>query len=152
MRKQEAMSAKLFPQRIAAACPPGSLLKRHASQPRSAASEAAGRDVSYLAMVRQLPCLKCGMIPSEAAHVRMSSAAFGKTSGLQKKPEDRFALPLCSDDHRLARDAQHSRSELSFWGEIGINPLIVCEKLYAQRGDLVAMDNVIRVAIAERGK
>lgn len=139
-----------FPQRIAARCPPGSLLKRHANQPLRERHEATGRDVSYLAMVRQCPCLKCGMEPSEAAHVRMSSAAFGKTSGLQKKPEDRFALPLCADCHRLARDAQHSRSELSFWGEIGIAPLIVCERLYAKRGDLVAMQAVVMVAIAER--
>lgn len=142
---------KSFPQRIAAAHPPGSLLKHVHIQSRAHAAEMAGRDVSYLTMVRQLPCLKCGMEPSEAAHVRMSSAAFGKTSGLQKKPEDRFALPLCADCHRLARDAQHSRSELSFWGGLGINPLITCARLYAQRGDPVAMENVIRVAIAERG-
>lgn len=140
-----------FPRRIAAACPPGSLLKRHSVQPRNVVSEATGRDVSYLAMVRQCPCLKCGMEPSEAAHVRMASAAFGKTSGLGKKPEDRFALPLCAYCHRLARDAQHQRSELSFWGELGINPMLTAQRLYAQRGDLVAMRAVCMVAIAERG-
>ncbi len=39
-----------------------------------------------------------------------------------------------------------------FWAELGINPLIVCEQLYAQRGDLVAMRAVIFNAIAQRGK
>lgn len=141
-----------FPRRIAAASPPGSLLKRHSTQPRRDAKEVTGRDADYLAQVRDCPCLKCGMEPSEAAHVRMSSAAFGKTSGLQKKPEDRFSLSLCADCHRLARNAQHNRCEVEFWAALGISPLVVCEKLYAKRGDLVAMRAVVMVAIAERGR
>lgn len=40
-------------QRISAVAPPGSLLKRGQVQPRTR-SEVAGRDLSYLAMVRQL--------------------------------------------------------------------------------------------------
>lgn len=138
--------------RVTAVSPPGSLLKRHPVQPRGGVKEAAGRDLSYLAQVRQLPCLCCGMEPAgEAAHVRMASAAFGKSSGLQKKPEDKWALPLCGADHRVSRYAQHNRSELAFWIDLGINPLIVCTNLYAQRGDLVAMRAVVMVAIAERG-
>lgn len=46
--------------------------------------------------------------------------------------------------------AQHSRGERMFWAELGINPLLVAQRLYAQRGDLVAMRAVILVAIAER--
>lgn len=83
--------------------------------------------------------------------MRSASAAFGKASGLQKKPEDRWALPLCADDHRLNRNAQHNRGELAFWHELGINPLLTCQKLYAVRGDLVAMRAVIFITIAERG-
>jgi len=45
------------------------------------------------------------MEPTEAAHLRMASAAYGKSSGLNRKPEDRWVLPLCADDHRLARHA-----------------------------------------------
>jgi hypothetical protein len=110
------------------------------------------RDADYLAMIRTLPCLKCGMEPSEATHVRFACAAYGKASGLQKKPEDRWSLPLCAEDHRLARDAQHSRAEQSFWNELGINPLAACVRLYAQRGDLVAMRAIVFIIIAERGK
>jgi hypothetical protein len=91
------------------------------------------------------------MEPSEAAHVRMSSAAYGKTSGLQKKPADSWALPLCADDHRLARHAQHNQGEARFWADLGINPFITCVRLYAQRGDLVAMQAVIFLTIATRG-
>jgi hypothetical protein len=140
------------PQRLTRAAPVGSLLKSFAApaqRPRAIETE---RDPDYLAMVRQCPCLKCGMEPSEAAHVRFASAAFGKASGLGKKPADEYSLPLCSGCHRLDRDAQHSRGEKMFWIQLGINPLIVAEKLYAQRGDLVAMRAVVMTAIAERGR
>jgi hypothetical protein len=143
------------PQRLSHHAPPGSLLKRFdAPTPRIDARVKTGhaeRDPDYLSMVRQCPCLKCGMEPSEAAHVRYACASFGKASGLAKKPDDRFALPLCSGCHRLDRDAQHNRGEKLFWIQLGINPLITCGKLYAQRGDMVAMRAVIFSAIAERG-
>jgi hypothetical protein len=82
-----------FPRRIVHPGPPGHLLKR-VSQPRARVEEVAGRDLPYLALVRQLPCLKCGMEPSEAAHVRFASAAFGKASGLGRKPDDRHSVPF----------------------------------------------------------
>jgi hypothetical protein len=139
------------PRRLTPPAAPGALLKSFAApapRPRKADSQ---RDPDYLALVRQCPCLKCGMEPSEAAHVRFASAAFGKASGLGKKPPDRFCLPLCADCHRLARDAQHNRNEQEFWASLGINPLIACEKLYAQSGDLLAMRAVIFSTIAQRG-
>lgn len=138
------------PQRLTFPSPPGSLLKRFSCQPQRRQEE-TGRDVGYLAMVRQLPCLKCGSEPSEAAHIRFASAAFGKASGLGRKPDDRHSAPLCSGCHRLDRDAQHNRGEREFWDSLGINPLIVAEKLYAARGDLVAMRAVVLVTISERG-
>jgi hypothetical protein len=143
---------KDFPQRLAATAPPGSLLKRTSVQPRVLRQEVTGRDLPYLALVRQLPCLKCGMEPCEAAHVRFASAAFGKASGMQKKPDDRHSVPLCAGCHRLDRDAQHTRNEREFWDSVGINPLMVAEKLYRQRGDLVAMRAVVMTVIAERGR
>lgn len=138
------------PQRLFAPSRPGELLKQLFVAPRPHKT-ACDHDAGYLALVRQCPCLKCGMEPSEAAHVRFSSAAFGKASGLGKKPADRFSAPLCSDCHRLARDAQHTRNEQEFWASLGINILICCEQLYAQRGDLVAMRAVIFTTIAQRG-
>ncbi|WP_339501002.1 MULTISPECIES: hypothetical protein [Pseudomonas] len=143
----------LRPQRITPPAAPGALLKTVGTpaQPRFRAEPAD--DPDYLALVRQCPCLYCGVDPcGEAAHVRLASAAFGKSSGLQKKPEDRWALPLCRDDHLNARHAQHRRGEDAFWQALGINPLLVCERLYARRGDLVAMRAVAMVAIAERSR
>jgi hypothetical protein len=139
------------PRRLTPPAPTGSLLKRFAAPAPRVRKAESGRDPDYLAQVRQLPCLKCGMEPSEAAHVRYASAAFGKASGLGKKPEDRHAVPLCAGCHRLDRDAQHARGERFFWAELGINPLIVADRLYAARGDLVAMRAVVMAAIAQRG-
>jgi hypothetical protein len=125
------------------------MLKTVSSAPRVRKTE-TDSDPAYLAMVRQCPCLHCGMEPSEAAHIRYASAAHGKASGLNKKPADKWALPLCAQDHRLARDAQHNRGEQEFWHALGIHPLICAEQLYAQRGDLVAMRAVVFVTIAQR--
>lgn len=144
------------PQRILPPSAPGSLLKRFdapASRRDYRAEPGNGeRDPDYLAMVRTLPCLYCGMEPcGEAAHVRMASAAFRKASGMNKTPPDKWALSLCGPDHRVLKTAQHQHGEAQFWYRLGISPLIVCEKLFAQRGDLVAMRAVVFLAIAERG-
>jgi hypothetical protein len=139
------------PQRIFAPSRPGSLLKR-APSPPAPRKDATDQDADYLKLVRQCPCLHCGMDPCyEAAHVRMASAAHGKASGLNKKPPDRWALPLCPDHHRLLATCQHHRGEQLFWDELGINALMTCAKLYAQRGDLVAMRAVVFTTISKRG-
>ena len=139
------------PQRPFPPSPVGSLLKRASVSPPQPRENPIG-DADYLSLVRDLPCLSCGMEPSEAAHVRFASAAFGKASGLQKKPEDKWALPLCAQCHRLNRDAQHNGGEREFWERLGIDPLPTCVALYAQRGDLVAMRAVIFLTISQRGK
>lgn len=140
------------PQRIVHDSKPGSLLKRTGaavapSQPRS-----TDGDADYLGLIRRLPCLSCGMEPSEAAHLRLSSAAYGKASGLGKKPHDSWALPLCSADHRLAKTAQHNRNEAEFWNSLGINPLQTCVELYAARADPAAMRMIAVLTIATRQK
>ena len=138
------------PQRLAPPSPPGSLLKRAVERPQQRAE--ADRDPDYLGQIRACPCLHCGMEPSEAAHVRYASAAFGKASGMGKTPSDRFALPLCAEHHRLSRHAQHHHGERQWWEALGINPLICAENLYACRGDLVAMRAVIFLTISQREK
>ena len=142
-----------LPKRIARIAPMGSLLKHSISIAPIAHQERSSTDEFYLAMVRQLPCIKCGMEPcGEAAHVRLTSAAFHKRGGMQRKPEDRWALPLDRGCHQTDRDALHRRGEYLFWADLGLNPLLICERLYAQRGDLVAMRAVILSAMAERGR
>ena len=142
------------PQRISRIAPPGALLKRItvAAPRRDFREPSKGGDKAHLEQVRQLPCLKCGMEGCEACHVRFASAAYGKASGLGKKPEDRWAVPLCAGDHRLAKDAQHNRNEQAFWAELDINPLAGATALWNCRGDYVAMHMVVVKAIADRRK
>ena len=140
------------PQRPFPPSPVGSLLKRASVSPPQPREKPIG-DADYLSLVRECPCLSCGLDPcGEAAHVRFSSAAFGKASGLGKKPDDKWALPCCGWDHRVLKTAQHNRNEEEFWASLGINALATCVALYAQRGDMVAMRAVIFVTIAQRGK
>lgn len=137
------------PQRLANSAAPGALLKRPVvgrSPPRNRSPE-RDRDEAYLVMIRQLPCLHCTLEPcGEAAHVRRQSGVHNKRGGIGKKPADKWAVPLCHEHHML----QHSVGELQFWYELGIEPLLVCEKLYAKRDDFVAMRAVTFSAIAER--
>lgn len=142
------------PRRLTPPAAPGALLKRFDAPIMRARKQAeAAHDPAYLDMVRQLPCLYCGVEPcGEAAHVKMASGAFGKPLRFGKKPDDRWSLPLCRDDHLNALHAQHRQSEAAFWEGLGINPLLTAAKLYAQRGDLVAMRAVAIAAIAERDK
>jgi hypothetical protein len=139
------------PQRIVHDSKPGDLLKR-ATAPTATARTSDHGDADYLALIRQMPCLSCGMELSEAAHLRLSSAAYGKASGLGKKPHDKWALSLCSQCHRLAKTAQHNRNEAEFWASLGINPLSCAVELYAARGDPVSMRMIVVLTIATRWK
>ncbi len=142
------------PQRLFAPSKPGSLLKHAgaADLPQQPRKLGVWEDVGYLRLIRQLPCLYCGVEPcGEAAHVKFSSAQFGRANSLGKRPHDRFAVPLCRDDHQNARHAQHKGNEEAFWIGLGISPYPVAAQLYAQRGDLVAMRAVIYVTISQRG-
>ena len=70
---------------------------------------------------------------------------------MRAKPSDKFALPICGGCHREDNDALHRIGESLFFHILGVDPLLIAEKLYAQRGDLVAMRAVIFAAIAGRG-
>lgn len=123
-------------------------------------------DAEHLDLVRDLPCLASGALPTvrrrnEAAHIRYSSAAFGKVNpGGGAKPDDRWAVPLSPEKHQGNKDAQHSNGEEWWWEAIGINPLRVADQLYAvssalrlgraPREDIVrALTNIVIKARAE---
>jgi hypothetical protein len=128
------------PQRLTPPAQPGALLKRAFGIAQRIKLKVVGdSDPVYLAMVRQMPCLGCNDSPCEAAHVRMQSGAYNKHGGMAMKPSDRHSLPLCSDCHR----EQHRIGERAFWSMVGIHPLFVCQRLYAARGDLTTMRDVV---------
>ena len=91
---------------------------------------------AYLDKIRECPCVICGA-QAEAAHVRMSSAAYGKTNGRN----DKWCLPLCPHDHRLGPDAQHNSGEAEWWARKGIDPLEIAQRLWASQ-DLAEMQAI----------
>lgn len=46
---------------------------------------------------------------------------------------------MSGDCHR----EQHRIGERAFWSIVGINPLLLAERLYAARGDLVKMRSIV---------
>jgi hypothetical protein len=118
-------------QRLNNIAKPGSLFK--VAKPRKKLDLGRSlrkRDDDYLARIRECPCLKCGKEPSgEAAHVRMTLD--GKPmAGMSSKPDDKWTLPLCHTCHM----DQHSVGELTFWHEVGIDPIKACLKLQTAPG------------------
>ena len=92
------------------------------------------RDPSFLAYVRRLPCavgpIGCsGGI--EAAHIRYGLPGEPLT-GMQRKPDDCRAVPLCAGHHRTNPDAQHAGNERRWWLDRGIDPHALAAMLYAR--------------------
>jgi hypothetical protein len=99
---------------------------------------------THLEWIRELPGLTDGVVGStEAAHVRMGSLAHGKPeSGLQKKPDDKWTVPLSAAEHRR----QHSMNEEVFWRLNNIDPLIVAPLLWSASGDTDAALQIMAAA------
>ncbi|KJV37864.1 hypothetical protein VH96_14500 [Acinetobacter indicus] len=53
-------------------------------------------DSKRLAEIRKLPCVRCGQVPSQAAH--SNSAKHGKGRGI--KADDAYTVPLCVGCHQ----------------------------------------------------
>ena len=92
------------------------------------------RDPGFLAFLRRQPCAARHLGgcdgPVEAAHIRMSSAKHGtRNAGMQQKPHDRHATPLCRHHHQ---HDQHRGSEAAFWSRVGVDPFEVAARLYEQ--------------------
>lgn len=86
------------------------------------------RDEKSLIILRECDCIICGTYPSDAAHIRYGDITRGKFhTGMQERPSDKWALPLC----RKCHTKQHSMNERKFWQQHNINPLDVCEAIFA---------------------
>lgn len=117
---------------------PGSLLKGKV-RPRKML-KARREDGAHLAFIRTLPCLITGKQPVDACHIRFASPQWGKPlTGIQTKPDDRWTLPLCREEH----ERQHRGSEIAFWNALGIDPLVVAARLYEVSGDTEAAHRVL---------
>jgi hypothetical protein len=106
-------------------------------RPRKAAA-------AHLAWLRTLPCVITGKRTNvQAAHIRFQDYRAGKhQAGIGAKPDDCFAVPLCSAKH----DEQHRGSERKFWERHGIDPIFVALALWAASGDDDRGEAIVRNA------
>lgn len=85
----------------------------------------------HLEFVRGLSCLVCqDNTSTEAAHIRGVSRRAGKRQvGKGEKPDDKWAVPLCSRHHH----EQHEIGESAFW--VGQDPFFVALALWGATGN-----------------
>jgi hypothetical protein len=86
----------------------------------------------YLHYIRGQPCCICGDdVSVEAAHVRSGWVEDDKpVTGMARKSDDRWTLPLCGRHHR----EQHTMNEREFWASYHIEPLKLCLKYQVRAG------------------
>ena len=92
----------------------------------------AKRQGDYLSFLHLLPCIVTGRMGVQAAHLSYASifhGHFGRGKGT--KAPDRFALPLCPEEHA----AQHSGSERAYWEAKGIDPHALANTLWGLFSD-----------------
>ena len=94
------------------------------------------RDKDHRGFVRSLPCCCCPMdeqvTPTEAAHIRK-----GTDGAANRKPSDKWVVPLCGMHHWIGPLSQHDKGEETFWSEYG-DPLPLAEHLWRVSGDMEA--------------
>jgi hypothetical protein len=82
---------------------------------------------AYLAFLHLLPCVVTGQTGVQAAHLSYANifhGHFGRAKGT--KAPDRFALPLCPEEHA----AQHAMNEQDYWSSKKINPHELANTLF----------------------
>ena len=110
--------------------------RRRAPRPKLRGAPLRGREIdrAHKVAVAQMFCvatfIRSGIevYGVHVAHLRFSNSQAGvKNPGLQRKPNDRWVLPLSPHEHRL----QHSMGEKDYWDELGVGPHVLAAGLYA---------------------
>jgi hypothetical protein len=82
------------------------------------------RDREHMRYIMKQPCLICGRKPSDPHHLR-----YVQPRALGRKASDEFTVPLCRIHHRLVHRVGN---EAAWWKDVGIDPIKVARKLWAQ--------------------
>ncbi len=99
-----------------------------------------GNDSKHLANIRLLPCAVCGAYaPNEAHHLKEGTGE----RGMNQRSTDKWAIPLCHDDHINGVEKVASTKEIQWFEERGIQSLELARALWANRHDLKAMLSVL---------
>lgn len=95
----------------------------------------AAKSKDYLSFLHSLPCIVTGQTIVQAAHVSFAAPKYGHYGrGKGTKASDRWALPLCEEQH----SRQHNMNEQEYWLGVGIDPhqvALVIWGLFSEMGD-----------------
>lgn len=110
------------------------------------------KDKPYLDWIRDLPCIVTGRLNVQAAHISYLAPQHGKLGrGKGAKESDRWAIPLCAEEHRI----QHTMNEQAYWASRGIDPCVVALALYGAYPNsglaLIVIQNIKREPVERRG-
>lgn len=93
----------------------------------------ATKSKDYLSFLHSLPCIVSGQTIVQAAHVSFAAPKYGHYGrGKGTKAPDRWALPLCEEEHRR----QHSMNEQDYWATVGIDPHMVALVIWGLFSDM----------------
>jgi hypothetical protein len=103
------------------------------------------RRANYLTDVRSCGCILTGRTQRvEAAHIRYGDLEGGKPpTGMGRKPDDCWVLPLCAELHRELPGSQHAGNERDWWAQFGIDPIVVARALWNNRDHLEIMRDLV---------
>lgn len=121
--------------------PKAKLARQKEKAPRERKAKRPGNDAAHLANITKLRCIVCGT--HRNIHPHHLKCAGGR--GAQMRAPDKFAIPLCGDDHMFGADPveKHGRAgELTWFEKRGIDPIALSKALWAARGNLEAMQRV----------
>ena len=79
----------------------------------------------------------CGRQPADAHHLR-----FAQPRTLGRKVSDEFTVPVCRTHHR---EIHRTTKEREWWLQLGIDPLPVADRLWAQTRHFALLDPVSRI-------
>ncbi len=127
--------------------------RRRTSTPRIRINTFRGREINreHKAAIAQLFCVATAIRHGiecygvHVAHIRFSQHYAGaRNPGLQRKPDDRWVLPLCAHEHRL----QHSMGERDYWAELGVDPHALAAALFDASPDIAEMQLLLQVTLS----
>jgi len=124
---------------------PNFKVRKPKEKKKSAAEKREGMSEKHLALIRQLPCCVCGRAGGEAHHCKYGTGE----RGMGLRSTDKFAIPLCNEDHINGVERVGSRNEHAWFVKRGVNPLDLAAGLWSVTGDLETMK---RVLAAHRAK
>lgn len=106
-----------------------------------------GDDPKYLTAIRQLPSCVSGKRPCEAHHLLHVDGP----KGVGRKNEDRYAVPLTADEHRLVHSKGDDEAALM---ELGVDARALTSALWAayRKGGVEAMERISFKFLQKIGK